>query len=97
MDPDGGDTSPKSRIAARVEIDAAQLPYEAQVLDFLETARESGSRLILATGAPGKFAQAVADHLGIFDQVLASDLSRNMKGRRKLAAVRELIGDQPFV
>ena len=56
----------------------------------------SGRSLILATGADRKIASAVADHLGIFDAVLASDGDINLTGVTKLRAIREMVGDRPF-
>ncbi|MFE8033760.1 UbiA family prenyltransferase [Thiohalocapsa marina] len=45
-----------------------------------------GRSLVLATASDQRMAQAVADHVGLFDVVLASDGERNLKGPTKAAA-----------
>ena len=86
----------KQQIAQRVQIQPATLPYQAELLDLLAERRESGDRLVLVTASPYQFAGAVAAHLGLFDEVLASDESTNLKGSRKLQAIRESCGDAGF-
>jgi 4-hydroxybenzoate polyprenyltransferase/phosphoserine phosphatase len=79
----------KQQIAQRVNIQPATLPYQPGLLEFLTERRRAGGRLILITASPFQFANAVAGHLGLFDQVLASDAETNLKGERKRAAVLE--------
>ena len=86
----------KQEIAARVEIDAAGLPYRQELVELLEGERSSGRRIVLATGTPGRFAEAVAGHLGLFDSVLSSDGRRNLTSARKRSALVEAFGDGGF-
>jgi len=86
----------KDRVAQRVDISAEFLPYNEQLLDYLRDRKRQGHRLILATASNISHAEAVARHLAIFDCVIASDATNNMKGVRKLAAIRELLGDDSF-
>jgi hypothetical protein len=74
----------KAEIAKRVEFDAALLPYRDEVVEALRTAKASGRRIVLATGANERFADAVAEHLGIFDDVMASCDDVNLTASRKL-------------
>lgn len=77
--------------AARVGApDPSLLPYRDDVLAFLREEHARGRPLVLATAATAAVAREVARHLGIFSEVLASDERTNLKGRAKLAAVREL-------
>lgn len=78
----------KRQIAERVTLDASVLPYRPDVLDIIREAREQGRRVVLATASDALLADAVAQHLGLFDHVLASDGSSNLSGRRKLDAIR---------
>lgn len=87
----------KTGVAARVAISAAHLPYNEELLGWLRGEKAKGRRLVLATASPRAWADAVAAHLGIFDEVVATDASRNLKGAAKLAALRALLGDTPFV
>ena len=50
----------------------------------------------MSTGADRKMAEAVAQHLDLFDRVLASDGRTNLTGRAKLAAIQDSVGGTPF-
>lgn len=86
----------KQHIATLADFDPALLPYNADLVAYLEAQKQTGRYLVLATAANRKTAEAVADHLGIFDEVLASDETRNLKGRTKAQALRERFGYRKF-
>lgn len=86
----------KARIARSVSLDPAALPYHQPLLAYLRQRRAAGDRLILATGANQAVARAVADHLDLFDEVLASDQTTNLTGGRKLAALQAHFPGQPL-
>ncbi|MGD9171754.1 MAG: UbiA family prenyltransferase [Candidatus Thiodiazotropha sp.] len=86
----------KQQIADRVDIDASLLPYHDDFLKYLRKERDQGRRLILATASNEKFAEAVARYLDIFHDVLASNATYNLSGRRKLKRLQELYGDNGF-
>jgi 4-hydroxybenzoate polyprenyltransferase/phosphoserine phosphatase len=86
----------KHRVAEHVDIDPAVLPYHSGFLEFLRHQSKQGRRLYLATACDQKLAKRVADHLGIFYMVLASDGITNLSGSRKLEAMTELCGDRGF-
>ncbi|HTQ38411.1 MAG TPA: UbiA family prenyltransferase [Pirellulales bacterium] len=79
----------KSHLANLTSLDAAALPYRAEVLTLLTELKREGCRLVLATASPYAVARQVAQHVGLFDDVLASDERRNLKGSIKLAAIEE--------
>lgn len=83
----------KHRVAAQVGISAEHLPYHESLLAYLRSEKAKGRRIILATAAHRSIAEAVAAHLDLFDQVLATDGLLNLKGRTKLAAIREAVGE----
>lgn len=74
----------KYQIAARVAMNAGSLPYQGDFLAYLKQEYADGRRLILATAANEKFAQAVALNLGIFHDIVASNATVNLSARRKL-------------
>lgn len=82
----------KSEIARRVTLMPDQLPYREELLDYLRLEKAAGRELVLATAAHRSIADGVAQHLGLFDRVLATDGTRNLKGRNKLAAIRAEVG-----
>jgi len=87
-----GKANLKEQLAVRVRLSPEALPYREEVLEFLRREKTAGRRLVLATASNQRFAQAVAAHLGLFDDVLASDATNNLKAERKLTAVRERCG-----
>jgi len=86
----------KRRVAERVEVDAARLPYHADVLRLAEEARAQGRRVVLATAAAERHAQAVASHLGLFDEVIATSGSVNLSGDRKAGELVRRFGERGF-
>ncbi|MBB3048509.1 4-hydroxybenzoate polyprenyltransferase/phosphoserine phosphatase [Litorivivens lipolytica] len=85
----------KREIASRVTIDAASLPYCKTVLEFLKQEKAQGRRIVLATATTEMLAQPIADHLGLFDEVLASD-EANLSSETKRATLVERYGEQGF-
>ncbi len=82
----------KSELARRVSLAPDQLPYREDLLDYLRREKAAGRALVLATAAHQSIADGVARHLALFDRVLATDGTRNLKGRHKLAAIRAEVG-----
>lgn len=91
-----GKPSLKRRLAERADLDVSSLPYRTEVLEVISARKKEGSRIVLATASDILLARRVADHLGLFDDVLASDGSTNCRGLAKLEAIRRLIGGEPF-
>ncbi len=87
----------KHEIARRVTLDASTLPYDQELVEFLSNERRAGRELMLATASHTSYAQAVAAHLGLFDErVYGSDRSVNLKGARKVALLVERYGARRF-
>jgi 4-hydroxybenzoate polyprenyltransferase/phosphoserine phosphatase len=87
----------KQELSARWEFTAAQLPYNEGVLQLIEFERARGRRIVLCTAADDRIANAVAAHLGLFDDVIASDGSSNLRGERKADALCRRFGERGFV
>lgn len=86
----------KRRIAQAAPVDAAFLPYNDEVLAFLRAERDRGREIVLATASDAAAAQRVADHLGLFSAVLASDGARNLAGASKRDALSTFAGGRGF-
>ena len=86
----------KARIAEGAEVDVRLLPYNPDVISLITSERERHREIVLVTGADRRHANAVADHLGIFDTVLASDGNVNLTGKRKLALLTARYGAGNF-
>ena len=86
----------KQELAARIKIDPATLPYHEKFLAWLRAEKKTGRKIILATASDLKMAQPVADHVGIFDEVFASDGKTNLRSENKLRALTEKFGARGF-
>ena len=78
----------KAFVTSSVALDVAHLPYNRTLLQYLQTERARGRDLYLATGADERLARRVADHLGIFTDVLGSDGATNLTGNKKLNSLK---------
>ncbi|OTE95588.1 hypothetical protein BCS42_06510 [Crenothrix sp. D3] len=73
----------KSHLADAIIPDVAKLPYHQPLLAWLKTQRFLGAKLVLATASDTRIADKVANHLGIFDDVLATkDINLSSKNKR---------------
>jgi 4-hydroxybenzoate polyprenyltransferase/phosphoserine phosphatase len=86
----------KAELARRVSLEVAALPYQEELLKYLREELGRGRKLVLATASDQALARAIADYLGVFSEVLASDGRRNMKGAIKLKALQDRFGDRSF-
>jgi 4-hydroxybenzoate polyprenyltransferase len=90
----GGKARLKRRLAEASDLDVADLPYDARVLERL---RDAAPRpRVLCTASDERLARAVADHTGVFDEVIASDGATNLSGRRKADALVQRYGERGF-
>lgn len=87
----------KQQVAKYVSIDASTLPYNQRVVGLVRAARDQGRTTVLATAAPEKFANAVSEHLGLFDRVVSTNDQMNLAGLAKAACLEHLFGNKGFV
>lgn len=86
----------KERLAGLVDIDPASLPYNAELLEWLKVQKSEGRKLILCTASDKSLAIAIAEHLTIFDEVMASDGITNLAGPNKASALHQRFGQAGF-
>lgn len=92
----GGRAGLKSALSETADVDVALLPYNEVVLEEIRAARARGLQVVLATASDRRFADAIAEHLGLFDEVIASDGQTNIKGEAKAAALVDRYGAGGF-
>jgi 4-hydroxybenzoate polyprenyltransferase/phosphoserine phosphatase len=92
----GGRAKLKTHLANRIAHEAQSLPYNAVVLNYLKSEHKRGRKIVLVTASEQRWAQSVADHLGIFHKVLAIGDSANLKGAKKVDAIRDAFGSIEF-
>ncbi|HEY6456515.1 MAG TPA: UbiA family prenyltransferase [Steroidobacteraceae bacterium] len=90
-----GPAALKAKVAARVELDPAALPYDREFVAWLRSERESGRTVWLCTAANERLAGEVAAHLGLFTGVLAS-ASAHLAGAAKAATLCDRFGERGF-
>jgi 4-hydroxybenzoate polyprenyltransferase len=88
----------KAKVASIVTLDVTHLPYNQAVLQYLGEQHRIGRPIYLVTGADASLAGRVANHLGLFSGVMASNGKAgssgqnapvNLTGSRKLAALQQ--------
>ncbi|MBT8131911.1 MAG: UbiA family prenyltransferase [Gammaproteobacteria bacterium] len=86
----------KAELAKLSSLDASSLPYNEEVVRIVEEAKRCGRKVILVTGSNQDLAQKVQDHLGIFDDIMASDDETNLTGSTKASALIERFGKDGY-
>jgi 4-hydroxybenzoate polyprenyltransferase len=86
----------KEKMADAVRVDAAGLPYNAPLVEHLQQERAAGRRVVLVTASHARPARDVADHLGLFQEVIATADGVNLKGRNKRVELVRRFGDRGF-
>ncbi len=91
-----GKANLKEKLAKKVKIDVASLPYNQDVLDLIQEERKNGRKIILATASHKFYADQIAQHLQIFDEVLATEGKINLSSQNKCDALVEKFGEKNF-
>lgn len=88
--------------AARVSLtkfdplDPASLEYNAKLLDFIRTEKQSGREVLLVTGSHQSVADRVSAHVGLFDRALGTTAKKHLVGEHKAEALVDLFGQGGF-
>jgi phosphoserine phosphatase len=80
----------KRELALRCRIDFDRLKLHQDVLALLLREKAAGRSVVLATAADALLAEPIAARLRVFDRVIASDGSCNLKGPVKAQALTQL-------
>ena len=86
----------KHRLVQVARLDVTVLPYQDEVLALIRKARDEGRRVALVTGSHESLARQVADHIPLFDTVLATNESQNLIGSNKAALLERTFGSGNF-
>jgi 4-hydroxybenzoate polyprenyltransferase len=78
----------KGFIANHVDLNVKTLPFNEELILFLQNNKTRWDRIVLATASHEKYAIEVAELFSdVFDDVLASNETRNLKSSRKLQEI----------
>ena len=91
-----GKATLKEGLAHATQIDVSTLPYDPAVIELIETERRSGRTVVLATASHHSLAERIAEHLKLFDQVLATNSELNLSAHRKRDLLVERYGEGGF-
>jgi 4-hydroxybenzoate polyprenyltransferase len=91
-----GKAALKAEIAAETDIDVSHLPYDEDVVSLIRQRRAAGNEVYLASASNGRYVQAVADHLGLFDGWFASNDKQNLSSGLKARRLVEAFGERGF-
>ncbi len=86
----------KQFVARRIQVDPANLPYHEPLIAWLKQQKASGRKLVLATASDIGMAQPIADHVGLFEDVMASDGKINLRNAAKRAALTKRFGERGY-
>jgi len=92
-----GKTYFKNKLSLNIDIDIEKLPYNFEVIEWLISLKKNtGVKLILATGSHHYYANKVSKYLNIFDFVVSSNEFINMRGYVKANTLINLYGFKNF-
>jgi phosphoserine phosphatase len=86
----------KRDLAERLVFNPAEIEYHSEFLDWLTGEHTKGRLIILATASDRLVAEQIAGHVGLFSDVLASDMSFNLRGKKKAEALVARFGEGGF-
>jgi 4-hydroxybenzoate polyprenyltransferase/phosphoserine phosphatase len=86
----------KQKLASYIDVDITSLPFNQQLIDWLQSQKDLGRKLVLCTATDVSIARKIADHLKLFDEVIASDGIQNLAGKNKANALVKKYGENGF-
>ena len=86
----------KAFIARRYVPDPSSFVWRQEVLTFLREEKSRGRRIVLATAAHRLIGEAVFQHLGLFDELVATESGDNVKGAMKTVHIRKCLNCNDF-
>ena len=86
----------KAAVADHIVPDAGTVPIDPAVMQTIKQARQEGRQVYLATAADRRFAEAIAQAVGDFDGIFASENGINLKGEAKAKCLVAAFGARGF-
>ncbi|MBQ4824485.1 UbiA family prenyltransferase [Leisingera sp. HS039] len=86
----------KDRLASEVLIDAASVPIRDNVLALISAAKAEKRKVLLVSASNQRQVKQIAAQLGLFDEAVGSDDTRNLSGKEKARWLVERFGEKGF-
>ncbi|MDR1335006.1 MAG: hypothetical protein LBJ19_01880 [Holosporaceae bacterium] len=87
----------KHMLAKSVALDPSAMDYNRELLDFIQQKKKIGHKIFLTTACDEIYANKIADFLGVFDGVFASDGIVNLRAKAKMDALVLIFGEKNFI
>ena len=85
----------KAEVAKRVNLSVEKLPYNNDVIEYIKSQPEN-RKILLVTGSNKRIAESIAEHLELFDDVVASDSIVNLTRTNKQKCLVDQFGENAF-
>ena len=92
----GGKAGFKAKVTAEATLNVEALPLNDTFVDWLREEQRGGRPLVLATAANEEVAKRVAAHVGVFNEVLASNGDTNLAGATKAETLVKTFGKNGY-
>jgi len=86
----------KDQLMKRCEINIPELPYNQSAISYILQRKKQGCKIVLATASHKNYAFAVAKHLKLFDDVMASNKDFNFSSHNKAETLVQRYGEGNF-
>ncbi len=86
----------KARLAADAALDCDALPLNEELVAMIRKEKAKGRPIYLASASDQSLVKAMAESIGIFDGIFASDGTTNLSGARKAATLVRAFGNGGF-
>lgn len=83
-------------LAEKLRFEPDELVYHKEFLAWLTNERERREEIVLCTASTRSVAEKIAAHVGLFDDVMASDDGPNLADKNKAAALVKRYGKGGF-
>lgn len=86
----------KEKLAQNIDLSFYDFPINKEIISFINEEKVKGKRIVLATATNIKTARIISDKINIFDDIIASNGVKNLKGATKLKAIEEYLNKEFF-
>ena len=92
----GGRALVKKNLADYIDISPEEMMYHEKFIEFVKEEKTKGRKVYLATACNEKYAHIMANYLGFFDGVFASDIDINLRAEAKSDKLVKEFGEKKF-
>lgn len=87
----------KHNLVKNIGFEPIHIDFYEPILEYVKALKANGAKLYLITGSDQIIADAVAKHLGIFEQAFGSSIKKNMVGHNKTDILNNLFVKHQYI